>query len=732
MELMIVCFITFILTLSIFFEFGREYLKESTAEVFQPILTSLYSELTLLGFIGLLLFAITKLDCLKELSLELFHEEGTIQELGEQVHMVLFLVMMVFLLQAVAMGRFGDAIQRKWHLWEAKPLLGEKDVKEKYRTFQKVFDDVVRPRTFWDFLFQFKDVTEKHRMLVHTAARLKFVEESGLKASDFDFARYLSVALGVALGELVEVPVKTWFVLEFVLLFFWRCELAFGPNMRVALWILTGYVTATALYVVHAKIKLILHTYAAPLVRSNHHHILRGHNVVLGGNNTAAAPPKQRKTTAEADPEAPSSPRVLLKTRSTSAKELKLSKKTTSWFLGIFRRRREEVATEERTSLLATTQQTKYTPPREDDSEEDAPEYHALFWFGRRMHSHFTFDVIRLVSLLTSIYAAIFVLVYFDDLVVTTFEATDISPTAEAWRARGGRVGGTLIFLIAAIPPVLVVEKMRSVLEDFTVAANIAEFKNRRYVEQVLRRQKSVAAFEALKVVQCFRHPEMLELVLKDDEAQQEKQEEVIDDRRSPSPTAFLLGASSHTKGLRPSMLMSKRRASYRALAELQADDEEYFLARQRVHWHRIFDLFDDDKSGSITVDELRALLVKFKCDPLSIDNIVTTLDANDDGDVVFDEFFDFATKLTKYLDTHCNPKELTREMFALIDDDDSGTITVHEMHNVVADMLGQDLSVEDVFNVIQDIDVDGNGELDLIEFTILLDRLGIYSDYDN
>ena len=56
-----------------------------------------------------------------------------------------------------------------------------------------------------------------------------------------------------------------------------------------------------------------------------------------------------------------------------------------------------------------------------------------------------------------------------------------------------------------------------------------------------------------------------------------------------------------------------------------------------------------------------------------------------------------------------------------------AGTITVHEMHNVVHDMLGQDLSVEDVFNVIQDIDEDGNGELDLEEFSVLLERFGIY-----
>jgi Ca2+-binding EF-hand superfamily protein len=68
--------------------------------------------------------------------------------------------------------------------------------------------------------------------------------------------------------------------------------------------------------------------------------------------------------------------------------------------------------------------------------------------------------------------------------------------------------------------------------------------------------------------------------------------------------------------------------------------------------------------------------------------------------------------------------------MFKLIDADNSGEITVHEMHAVVSDLLGLDLSVEDVFNVVQDIDEDGNGELDLEEFEVLLERFGIFEDF--
>ena len=93
MDTVVVAFISFILLLSIGFELAHHHLKETTPEAFQPILTSLYSELTLLGFIGLLMFTIFKLEILEELSKHLFGEGEEIKELGEQVHMVLFGVM---------------------------------------------------------------------------------------------------------------------------------------------------------------------------------------------------------------------------------------------------------------------------------------------------------------------------------------------------------------------------------------------------------------------------------------------------------------------------------------------------------------------------------------------------------------------------------------------------------------------------------------------------------------
>ena len=127
----VVAFMSFILLLSIGFELAHHHLKETTPEAFQPILTSLYSELTLLGFIGLLMFTIFKLEILEELSKHLFGEGEEIKELGEQVHMVLFGVMALFLAQAVALAKFGEFIQRKW--WRGGVRLTSMSVVSFYR-----------------------------------------------------------------------------------------------------------------------------------------------------------------------------------------------------------------------------------------------------------------------------------------------------------------------------------------------------------------------------------------------------------------------------------------------------------------------------------------------------------------------------------------------------------------------------------------------------------------------
>jgi len=382
------------------------------------------------------------------------------------------------------------------------------------------------------------------------------------------------------------------------------------------------------------------------------------------------------------------------------------------------------------------------------------------------MKTHFTFDLVRLCTLMTSIYAAIFTLVYLDDL-FETHAPNSKAAEAIAFRNRGGRLGGFVVLVVASLPPLLVWYKMTRVLEDFVVVANISDLKNRRVIELVLRRQKTVAAFEALKVVQCLRNPDMLLKVCASEEekvkilgpgedalsplhgiqpgvaakkraswfggGEDPEKSEGADSSLTPFARKMILKRAATAKTLLKKKKKTKtRRASVAALRQLRQEEAEVFLNRERSHWQRIFRLFDEDGEGSIDRDEMKALLAKFSSTATleQIDQVVDALDADHSGDVSFDEFFDFTQKLSRHLASECDVDELVADMFKLVDEDESGTITVHEMHNVVSEMLGLDLSVEDIFNVIKDIDEDGNGELDVEEFHLLLDRFGIYSQH--
>ena len=67
--LVICCSLTFLIVVTILFELGSEKLREVVRnEPMEHIVRTLFSELTVLGFIGLIAFAVTKSGVLKQLS----------------------------------------------------------------------------------------------------------------------------------------------------------------------------------------------------------------------------------------------------------------------------------------------------------------------------------------------------------------------------------------------------------------------------------------------------------------------------------------------------------------------------------------------------------------------------------------------------------------------------------------------------------------------------------------
>ena len=79
------------------------------------------------------------------------------------------------------------------------------------------------------------------------------------------------------------------------------------------------------------------------------------------------------------------------------------------------------------------------------------------------------------------------------------------------------------------------------------------------------------------------------------------------------------------------------------------------------------------------------------------------------------------------FTESMADKEEMKAGMYRLVDKDDSGTITLAELFKLLNEDLGIHVSMDDVYNIVADLDEDGNGELDEEEFAVMLDRLHVY-----
>ena len=122
---------------------------------------------------------------------------------------------------------------------------------------------------------------------------------------------------------------------------------------------------------------------------------------------------------------------------------------------------------------------------------------------------------------------------------------------------------------------------------------------------------------------------------------------------------------------------------------------------------------------------------------------IIHELDKDGGGTVDFEEFFEYAEKIESR--NSQTSREISEGIFDLVDQgsrnlgleeqeeeeegsDEEDEIDIQELQNALEKMK-QHLSADDVYEVIKDIDEDGNGKLDKEEFHMLLLRLDVIAD---
>ena len=136
------------------------------------------------------------------------------------------------------------------------------------------------------------------------------------------------------------------------------------------------------------------------------------------------------------------------------------------------------------------------------------------------------------------------------------------------------------------------------------------------------------------------------------------------------------------------------------------------------------FNLFDTDGSGSIEVKELKAAMraLGFQVKKAEIRKMVADVDKDENGSIEFDEFVDMMTSRMANRDS----KEEVMKVFRLFTDEGSDYITFRNLKRVVTE-LNEGLSDDEMMEMIDEADRDGDGEVSQNEFIRIMEKTNLF-----
>lgn len=121
------------------------------------------------------------------------------------------------------------------------------------------------------------------------------------------------------------------------------------------------------------------------------------------------------------------------------------------------------------------------------------------------------------------------------------------------------------------------------------------------------------------------------------------------------------------------------------------------------------FSIFDKNKDGSISMSELDTVMrsLGHVVTVPELQGIFADIDTDKDGTIDFEEFLAMMVRRSREGDD----EDEVREAFGMFDEDDNGLISPAELHHVMV-KLGEELTEEEVDDMIKEADTDGDGQI--------------------
>ena len=144
----------------------------------------------------------------------------------------------------------------------------------------------------------------------------------------------------------------------------------------------------------------------------------------------------------------------------------------------------------------------------------------------------------------------------------------------------------------------------------------------------------------------------------------------------------------------------------------------------QRQEIKEAFELFDTDKTGTIDYHELKVAMRALGFEPKKeeIRKMIADADRDGSGVIDFPEFLDMMTQKMAERD----PREEMLKAFRLFDDDETGKISFKNLKRVAKE-LGENMTDDEIQEMIDEADRDGDGEIGEEEFMRIMKKTNLF-----
>jgi len=249
---------TFLIVSTIFYEAVRETVFASVAQgPLLPIVKALFSELGVLGFLGLITLILDKSDVFEHAGEQM--EDGTeaaemLKEEFELVHISLFFIMIIYIVQ-LFMILF---MVSRYALTEWRA--GRLAYNYKTEVLAEIAHLECKDELTWEERQRLK-LSRRNRDYI--AMKEEFIKPSSPEVrgapKDFDFARYLDMSLGDSIGDVVRLPLYSWLIIQVILIIVYGVAQAFVEQKRYVWipWGLSGYILMVVAYALMKRLKWI-------------------------------------------------------------------------------------------------------------------------------------------------------------------------------------------------------------------------------------------------------------------------------------------------------------------------------------------------------------------------------------------------------------------------------------------------------------------------------------------